>query len=139
MLRTFIDGAANPETRRSAIGVLLVEDGVQTQLAEPLPTFYDNHEAEFLALQFLLELLLREGKEAETIFCHSDSKMLVDAVHKRYSKKESHDRHLQEVLPLLERFPHFYLKWVPEKYNRGADQLARSALLKNKKKPKKNQ
>lgn len=130
MLRTYIDGASNPKTRQSAVGILILEEGQQEQIGEQLAEFLNNHEAELAALHRLLELLLEAGKEEDTILCHSDSKMLVNAVHKRYSK--SHDSHLQQVLQLLSRFPHFYLKWVPEKDNRGADQLARNALQKKK-------
>lgn len=130
MLRTYIDGASNPRVRQAAVGILLLEDGQQRQIGEQLEAFCDNHEAELLALKRLLELLLEDGKFEDTILCHSDSKMLVNAVHKRYSK--SYDSTLQEVLSLLDRFPNLYLKWIPEKENRGADQLARNALMKKK-------
>lgn len=130
MLKTYIDGAVNPRTQQAAVGILIVEEGQQRQIGEPLAEFLDNHATELVALHRLLELLLEEHREEETVFCHSDSKMLVNAVHKRYSK--SYDLYLQQVISLLDHFPNFYLKWVPEKENRGADQLARNALKKKK-------
>lgn len=128
MIRMYVDGSANPKRLLSGIGVLLIEGGQQTQLSEKLEGYYDNHEAEFKALQRGLNYLLAEGKQNEVIFCHSDSKMLVEAIEKRYSRKENHASHLKAVLSTLTQFPQFYLKWIPEKENKGADNLARAAM-----------
>ncbi|MGP6139699.1 ribonuclease HI family protein [Jeotgalibaca sp. A127] len=128
MIRMYIDGAANPKKKISGIGIVIIESGKQVQLSEKLETYFDNHEAELIALQYALDYLLSKKKQNEVIFCHSDSKMLVDAIEKKYSRKESHVRHLSEILRTLKQFPQFYLKWVPEKENKGADRLARNAL-----------
>ncbi|MDE1547876.1 ribonuclease HI family protein [Jeotgalibaca caeni] len=133
MLRVYIDGASNPLTKTAAIGILMIEEGNQTQISEPLPLYYDNHEAEFLALHVLLERLVKENKQEQLILCHSDSKILVDSIEKRYTKKENHRMILEKCLELLRNFPQFHLQWVPDKQNKGADQLARRSLYPNKK------
>ncbi|WP_062532320.1 ribonuclease HI family protein [Jeotgalibaca dankookensis] len=130
MIRIFIDGAANPKKQQSGIGAVLIDNGQQLQLSKSLTDYYDNHETELIALQYVLDYLLESNKQDELIFCHSDSKMLVDAVNKRYSRKENHMKHLNLILTSLKKFSQFYLKWVPERDNRGADQLARVALNK---------
>lgn len=130
MLRIYIDGASNPQKQSSAIGILILEAGKQRQISEKLPSFLDNHETEFYALEYLLSLLLEEGRQGEVILCHSDSKAIVDAIEKRYAKKESHRERLDRCLLLLKEFKQFYLNWIPERDNRGADSLARNSLYK---------
>src|SRR5699024_1002571 len=132
MIKMFIDGAANPKKDISGIGILIIESKQQTQISEKLNSDYDNHETEILALHYALDYLLKTNKEKDVILCHSDSKMLVDAVEKRYSRKENHLALLQSIFKQLEGFPHFYLKWIPEKENSGADQLARKGMNKKK-------
>lgn len=128
MIKIFIDGSANPKRKISGIGILLIKSKEQIQISEKLVGVFDNHEAEILALHYALDYLLKQNKENELIFCHSDSKMLVDAVEKRYSRKGKHQLHLQTVFKQLENFSQFYLKWIPEKDNNGADQLARKGM-----------
>lgn len=129
-MKLFIDGAANPVRKTSALGILIVREGEQIQMGIPLNSFHDNHETEFLALMEALRFLKKKNFQEELILCHSDSKMLVDALEKNHSKKESHRSLLIKVKVLLEDFPHFHIKWIPEKENKGADQLARNALQK---------
>lgn len=130
MIKMFIDGSANPKKKISGVGILLIESKEQIQISEKLDGVFDNHVAEILALDYALDYLLKKNKENELIFCHSDSKMLVDAVEKRYSRKENHQIHLQTIFKQLESFSQFYLKWIPEKDNSGADHLARKGMNK---------
>lgn len=128
MIKVFIDGSANPKKQLASIGIIIIESGKQQQLGKKLDEYVDNHEAEFLALDFALDYLLHGQKQSELIICHSDSKMLVDAVNKKYSRKNEHAKHLNGILEKLVRFPQFYLKWVPDKENKGADNVARKAM-----------
>lgn len=130
MIRVYIDGSANPRKMTAAIGIIMIENGSQERIAEKLSNYHDNHEAEFHAFQRSLEILLEQKKEQELILCHSDSKTLVDAVEKQYAKKESHRELLEQCLILMAHFSQIHLTWIPEKDNKGADQLARNALYK---------
>lgn len=134
MIKMFIDGSANPKKNISGIGILMIESKEQMQISEKLAGDYDNHEAEILALQYALNYLLEQNKENDVILCHSDSKMLVDAIEKRYSRKDKHRVLLDHVFEQLENFSQFYLKWIPEKENSGADHLARKGMNKKNKK-----
>lgn len=128
MIKMYVDGSANPKRQISGIGVLIIDGSKQTQLHHKLDRYHDNHEVELIALQYGLNYLLDEGKQNEIIFCYSDSKMLIDAIEKKYSRKEEHVFHLDEILTTLDQFSQIYLKWIPEKENRGADNLARIAI-----------
>lgn len=128
MIRLFIDGGSNPKKQRSSIGILVIDNGKQTQIGQKLPDYVDNHQAEYLALVRSLEWLLEEGQTEQLILCHSDSKMLVDAVNKHYTSNDKYKSLLEELLSLLQHFSNFHLKWISEKENRGAHELAKQAL-----------
>lgn len=130
MIRVYIDGAANPKKQVSSIGILVIENGKQTQISEKLAAYHDNHEAEFLAFYYVLEMLTEQQKQDEWIFCHSDSKSLVQTIEKQYARKESHQQLLEKCLTLMSCFHQLTLTWIPEKENKGADNLARQGLYK---------
>ena len=138
MFKVFTDGAANPTQRTSGLGILIIHHGEQFQISIPLDKYHDNHETEILAFKEALQYLLNQNVKHELILCHSDSKMLVDAVNKKYSKKESHQLLLKDVFFLLQKFTNLHLKWIPEKENKGADHLAKAALSKAKKASRKS-
>lgn len=133
MYRVFIDGAANPTQKTSGVGILIVYQGEQIQISTPLEEYHDNHETEMIAFIEVLQYLLDRKITDEWILCHTDSKMLITAIEKNYSKKENHRILLKKILPLLNKFSNLHLKWIPEKENKGADHLAKAALIKAKK------
>lgn len=130
MYRVFIDGAANPTQKTSGVGILIVHQGKQIQISTPLEEYHDNHETEMIAFFEVLHYLLDQKITEELILCHTDSKMLITAIEKKYSKKENHRLLLKKILPLLNEFPNFHLKWIPETENKGADHLSKAALIK---------
>lgn len=136
MIKAYIDGAVAGTEGFAAIGMLVIDNGVQTQKGIPLEKKMGNHQAEFEALLYLLRYLLDNGKQSELIFCYTDSKLVSESIRKSYTKKEEHLIYLEEALLHLTKFNNFYLSWIPEKENRGADNLAKRALYqltKNKK------
>ncbi|APZ48706.1 hypothetical protein BW721_02910 [Jeotgalibaca sp. PTS2502] len=128
MIRLFIDGGSNPKKQCSSIGILLINNGRQTQIGQKLANYVDNHQAEYLALIKSLELLIENELTEQLILCHSDSKMLVDAVNKHYTSNDKYKYLLEKLLSLLQHFSNFHLKWISEKENRGAHELAKQAL-----------
>ncbi|CZQ87227.1 rnase h [Trichococcus palustris] len=137
MIKAYIDGAVAGMEGFAAIGMLVIEHGVQTQKGIPLEKKMDNHQAEFEAFLYLLRYLLDNGKQKELIFCYTDSKLVSESIRKNYTKKEEHRVYLEEALLHLKKFDHFYLDWIPEKENRGADNLAKKALFQLAKKKRK--
>ena len=50
------------------------------------------------------------------------------AIEKNYTKQIAYHDILKIVQEERKKFPQLFLEWIPEKENRGADQLARQAL-----------
>jgi len=128
LLKIYIDAAFQPQTRTAGLAIIINNDGRQTPYKIRIEDVYDNHQAEFFALDQVLKLL--EGNEQldETLFIHSDSKIVVQSVQKAYVKEEHYRETLKRILKRLEKAPLVFIKWIPEKENRGADQLAKQAL-----------
>ena len=136
MIKLFVDGAATGNEGYAAIGILIVEDGIQEQIGLPLEDRMDNHRAEFEALLYGLRHLKKHSKQDQLVFCYTDSKLVADSIRKKYTKKVEHKLLLEETLQDLAAFTNFYLEWIPEKENKGADNLAKNALYQLTKKNK---
>ena len=136
MIKLFVDGAATGKEGYAAIGVLIVEDGVQEQLGLSMDARMDNHRAEFEALLYGLRHLKAKNKQEQLIFCYTDSKLVAESIRKKYTKKVEHKLLLEDTLQDLAAFTNFYLEWIPEKENKGADNLAKNALYQLTKKNK---
>lgn len=136
MIKLFVDGAATGKEGYAAIGILVVENGVQEQIGLPLEARMDNHQAEFEALLYGLRYLKKHSKQDQLVFCYTDSKLVAESIRKKYTKKAEHKLLLEETLQDLAAFTNFYLEWIPEKENKGADNLAKKALYQLNKKKK---
>lgn len=86
----------------------------------------DNHEAEFAALVKGLMICLEKGYKIVSF--RTDSQAVEQAVLKRYAKNQRYNSHLQEALKLIDQLDLFFIKWIPEKQNKTADELAKKAL-----------
>ncbi|MBO0438086.1 ribonuclease HI family protein [Vagococcus fluvialis] len=129
MIKIFIDAATNQTTNTSAGGMLFLRNGQQLQkhvslLAET------NNEAEFEMMVKTLEFLISEDFQNETIFIYTDSKIVMESLHKEYVKDSRFKMHLEIILKLSHEFPSLFIEWIEEKNNKGADNLARQALQK---------
>ena len=128
MIKVFTDASVNGNPGDVGLGVLVLKDGEQLPFKISVEEKMDNHLAEFTAIHWALEWLLKEGMQEELIFMHTDSKVAADAIAKNYTKKEANRLVLKEIHQTLKHFPQLFVKWIPESENRGADQLARQAL-----------
>ena len=129
MLEVYIDGASAGNPGPSGIGIFIKGEGHLIKLNEAIG-MTNNHIAEFSALVRGLE----EAKKLKTnfVWLHSDSKIVVSSVDKRYVKNEEFKPFLEQALQLIDEFELFFIKWIPDKENKAADALAREAILKNK-------
>ncbi|MDR1568487.1 MAG: ribonuclease HI family protein [Streptococcaceae bacterium] len=125
MLKVYIDAAVNEV--RSAGGLLVVEAGKQVQKQLELQSL-DNHEAEFEMLIYALKWLLAEQKQTENIFIYTDSKAVVLAIDKNYSKNPRLLPYLDQFNQLTTQFHLLLIEWIPEAKNKGADTLAKKKL-----------
>ncbi|WP_077328351.1 ribonuclease HI family protein [Virgibacillus siamensis] len=130
MIEVYTDGASSGDPGISGAGIYIRAAGGTLEYSFPLPEM-SNHEAEFQAILKALEICA-EQFPGEILSFRSDSKLAVDTIEKDFTKNER----FQNVLILIQDaagdFPHFFIKWIPEKQNAHADKLARMAIQKQK-------
>lgn len=125
MLDIFIDGASAGNPGPSGIGIFIKGEGHLIKISEVIEDT-NNHVAEFKALIRGLQEAKKLG--TDFVWMRSDSKIVVSSIEKQYAKSEEFKPLLEEALQLIEQFPTFFIKWIPDKENRAADALARQAI-----------
>ncbi|WP_240375463.1 reverse transcriptase-like protein [Bacillus piscicola] len=129
MIKIFIDGASAGNPGFAGAGLFVNKANNETEhYAIPLGRM-TNHEAEFAALLEALKLCTERNWSMVSI--HTDSKLVDDAVEKRHAKKAAYQPYLADILRQLDRCELCFVKWIPSKSNRAADQLAKQAIQKN--------
>ncbi|MEW9501850.1 reverse transcriptase-like protein [Jeotgalibacillus marinus] len=127
MIELFIDGASAGNPGKSGAGIFIKNAQHTKKHAIPLRAM-NNHEAEYEALIHGLKLCL--PFKDQIISCKTDSIAVFGAVEKRFIKNKQYARYLDEMIPLLDQFDLFFIKWIPSKENKVADALARQAIHK---------
>jgi len=125
LIEVYIDGAAAGDPGLSGAGIFIKANGNVFRYSIPLGE-NNNHEAEYLALEKALTICLE--KQFTVISVRSDSAAVVNAVEKQFAKKAPYKQILERILTLIEQFDLFFIKWVPSKENKTADNLARKAI-----------
>lgn len=128
MIKAYIDAAVKGNTGPAGIGVVLIENGKQEQIKTSLPLDLNNHQAEFEALIFLLDELLKRKQTNSIIQIYSDSKIVVQTIEKNHTTNGMFTKYLNIINHKLSFFTSCYLQWIPEAKNKGADNLAKQAL-----------
>ncbi|MGP4041285.1 ribonuclease HI family protein [Gracilibacillus sp. D59] len=129
MIEVYTDAASQGNPGPSGIGIY-IKDGQQQIKEKQFIGVYSNHEAEFIAVVKALELC-KERFPEEIISCRSDAKVVVDTIEKNHVKNDIFQSYLNQINQLSSSFPYFFIKWIPEKQNKHADDLARKALKLN--------
>ncbi|AKP68381.1 ribonuclease H [Companilactobacillus ginsenosidimutans] len=87
----------------------------------------DNHYLEFLAVQAALTDLIDQKLNDDILQLNCDSQIVVDSIGKNYSK------HYQEmvdvIMPLLDKFPTYFVKHISDKENGAAHALIHQELI----------
>lgn len=132
MIRINSDAAINQVAKTAGIGLVIVTNDQYQQLAIPMPYQVDvnNHVLEFQAVKEALSWLIEHDLTNEMVFIETDSKVVVDVVEKELTKNKTYQPLLEDILSLKVQFPVVTLTWIPEKQNKGADNLAKQALRK---------
>ena len=128
MIRVKTDAAVNGNPGKVGIGIEILYKKQQFLFKENSELLMDNHQAELWAIYRALIILQEKEWDQEMIFLNSDSKFAMMAIEKNYTKQITYQDILKKVQEERKKFPQLFLEWVPEKENRGADQLARQAL-----------
>lgn len=128
MIRVKTDAAVNGNPGKVGIGIEILYQKQQFLFKENSELLMDNHQAELWAIYRALIILQEKEWNQEMIFLNSDSKFAMMAIEKNYTKQIAYQDILKKVQEERKKFPQLFLEWIPEKENRGADQLARQAL-----------
>lgn len=126
MITIFTDGASRGNPGPSGAGIYLKKKNKTYRYIIPLEKM-TNHEAEFHAVISALEIC-KEKFPKEILSLRSDAKVVVDALEKNYTGNEDFKPLLDKIKELKENFPYVFIKWIPEKENTQADQLAKEAI-----------
>lgn len=129
MIEVYIDGASAGNPGPSGAGIFIKTDENTSRFSIPLGNM-SNHEAEFHALIEALQICLKKGYKVVSF--RTDSELVERSIAKEYVKNTSYVPLLDQALALIKKFDLFFIKWIPSKENRAADQLARAAIRKNK-------
>lgn len=128
MVELYTDGASAGDPGLSGAGVVVKNEGTVESYSFPLGLM-NNHEAEFYALIKGLEICIEKGYTI--VSARLDSTTVVDAVEKEFARATKHKVLLEHILDLSKKIDLFFIKWIPSKENKQADQLARKAIRQN--------
>ena len=130
MIKMYTDASTKNNPGPSGVGIVISTDARYEQLSIALENEMSNHEAEFEALIKGLNYLIEHKLTDETLMMYTDSKILASAIKKNYVKNDIFRVYLTRIQEKLKHFPLFFIHWIPESQNKGADNLARQALQK---------
>ena len=126
MIEVFTDGASQGNPGPSGAGVYIKSDGTKHKYCFPLGEL-SNHEAEFHAVIKALNVCQNTFPD-DILSFRSDSQLVVEAINKNHTKNSQFLPLLQEINQLGKTFPYFFIKWIPNKENKHADELAKKAI-----------
>lgn len=126
MIEVYTDGASNGNPGPSGAGIYIKQGHNQYNYTFFLGNL-SNHEAEFHAVIQAL-IICKEKFPNEILSFRADSKIVVETIEKNYTKNKAFIPLLQTIHEHSSHFPHFFIKWIPEKQNMHADKLARQAI-----------
>jgi len=125
MLKLYTDAATKGNPGLSGAGVLIVSQGQQIQAHYPLGRM-SNHEAEFEAAILGFEYLIQHEFTSDLVSYTSDSKLVIDALDKRYAKH--YPDLISRLLTLVDQIPATIWQWQPDANHHGAHSLAQQGL-----------
>ncbi|MFC7370688.1 reverse transcriptase-like protein [Fictibacillus iocasae] len=129
MIEVYIDGASAGDPGRSGAGIF-IKTGKGPALSYSVPLgVMSNHEAEYSSLLHALKICHDKGYTVVSF--RTDSLAVEKAVDKRFAKDKRYEPLLSEALDLIDTFELFFIKWIPSKQNKTADELARKAIQMN--------
>lgn len=129
MITIYVDGATSVRSRLSGAGIYIRDRDQFHSYKIPLGKL-TNQEAEFYATIHALGIA-NQYYPNRMISLRTDSQHVVDAYEKKYVKNERYQPLLAEIIERSLVHPQLFMKWIPSKENRVADQLAKQAIAFN--------
>ncbi len=130
----YTDGGARGNPGPAGAGIHVIDqDGLVLAEKAIFLGHKTNNEAEYLALEGALDLLLAENlaHPQTKLHFHLDSKLVVEQLSRRWKIKEQRLAELaQGIWQKLAALPHngFIFTHIPREQNKAADQLANQAM-----------
>ncbi|PRY84178.1 ribonuclease HI family protein [Alkalibacterium olivapovliticus] len=134
MLKIYSDAAVSQKNKCAGAGIVIVGEDLYEQLSIPLPVILDNHLAELHAFHLAVKWSVEHDRTDEWTTFFTDSQLVAQAVNNQFIKKEEYLPLYNQIIQLLKRLAYYEVKWIPEKNNKGADNLAKQAIAKQLKK-----
>lgn len=129
MVDVYFDGASAGNPGPSGAGVFInYKNGQVERFSIPLGEM-SNHEAEFRAFIIALRLCIEKG--LKSVSFRTDSQLIDDAVANGFAKREPFAIFYKEAETHMRQFELFFMKWIPSRQNKNADELAKLAIRKN--------
>ncbi|TDL95565.1 ribonuclease HI family protein [Macrococcus brunensis] len=125
MAQIFIDAATRQNPFESSIGYVIRTDEAVLEFGQYLGEM-ENHEAEWNALIAALKQAAALG--IRSVILKSDSRIVVDSVHKNYTKNPKFKPYLLDYQGLQDKFDLLIIDWIPRDQNKHADHVARHYL-----------
>jgi ribonuclease HI len=125
MIKLYTDAATKGSRGKTGLGVLVIVDHQQFPISQSILEA-TNHEGEFAAAIAGFSYLKDHFAANETILYYTDSRLVSDALGKKYSK--NYQLQYERLAQLVDYFQMVVTYWIPEKQNQGAHQLANQAL-----------
>jgi ribonuclease HI len=129
--KLYFDGACSGNPGPGGAGVVIVDQYGITRLAKSffLGPDYTSNRAEYSALLLGLKLLNGSLFPITDLEIISDSKLVVEQVRGNYKVRDATLQVLHsQVMEQLATFTSYKMTFMPRKYNRYADYLARKPL-----------
>ncbi|MGG3805329.1 reverse transcriptase-like protein [Metabacillus fastidiosus] len=126
MIEVYTDGASAGDPGPSGIGIFIKCEKNAEKYSIPIGIM-SNHEAEYHALIKGMEICIEKGYK--TVSFRTDSQLVENAMEKQFVKNPAYAPLLEKAISLSEQFDLFFIKWIPSKENKTADELARKAII----------
>ena len=127
MAKIYFDAATRGNPGRSACGIVIKENDEKYVYTHDLGEL-DNHSAEWSALIHALE----HARELNVVnaLLYTDSKLIEDSMLQGKVKNAKFKVYFENIEILEQSFDLMFVKWIPRKQNKEANQLAQQTLYK---------
>lgn len=128
MLKLYSDAAVSQKNQLAGAGLVVAGDNLHEQLNVPLDDCLDNHLAELKAFYLAVKWVHDHDRTQEWAVFHTDSQLVAQSIRKNHMKNPTYVEIFNDIQHLLSQLSFYEVKWIPEKLNKGADNLAKQAI-----------
>ena len=129
-LKIFIDGACQPNPGNGGIGIFIDSKEINEEFSLSLSGIVTNNIAEYEALIFALDLILKKYSSFKKITIFSDSKLVCMKFNKKWKCKDNNLKSLLEKAHAIsgQISSEIILTYIPREENKVADELAKNGI-----------